>query len=87
MHICEVTILLIFSTHFFLQDSGPPALPDLTGLLGAVGSVLPGLLQLVQAKVALVNNILSNKVVQIKGLSCSGIPVAVKIVLQRPYIH
>jgi len=43
------------------QDSGPPALPDLTGLLGAVGSVLPGLLQLVQAKVALVNNILSNK--------------------------
>jgi len=43
------------------DDSGPPALPDLTGLLGAVGSVLPGLLQLVQAKVAFINNILSNK--------------------------
>jgi len=32
------------------NDSGPPALPDLTGLLGAIGSQLPGLIQLVQTK-------------------------------------
>jgi hypothetical protein len=43
------------------DDSGPPGLPDLTGLLGAIGSQLPGLIQLVQTKVAIINNILSNK--------------------------
>jgi len=43
------------------NDSGPPALPDLTGLLGAIGSQLPGLIQLVQTKVAIINSILSNK--------------------------
>jgi len=43
------------------DDSGPPGLPDLTGLLGEIGKRLPGLIQLIQTKVAIINNILKNK--------------------------
>jgi len=43
------------------DDDSPPALPDLSGLLAAIGAQIPNLMNLIQTKVSIINNILNDK--------------------------
>eukprot|EP00088_Acartia_fossae_P004229 TRINITY_DN11802_c0_g1_i1.p1 TRINITY_DN11802_c0_g1~~TRINITY_DN11802_c0_g1_i1.p1 ORF type:complete len:269 (+),score=77.43 TRINITY_DN11802_c0_g1_i1:118-924(+) len=43
------------------ENDSSPGLPDLSGLITAIGSQVPGLINLIQTKVAIVNTILNNK--------------------------